>query len=665
VIEPQVSVGAQGQVTTVWSSADGEPSVDVLLALDSGTVLVVSRDEATDMALTNGPFLKMAVSPTGKILACFNVRGDVWVVSTDFNSNLSTFATKSTQPPTQLVWCGPDAVVCYWSGGEDNMLFLIGPRTDKDNWLKFSYDEPIQLVPEPDGLRIFSPTQCEFLQRVPNVVESVLKMGSTSPGAMLLAAWEWFQKKSAKADDTLRHDIKQDLGQAVDHCIEAAAHEFDPAMQRKLLKAAAYGKAFIDEYNSDFFVEICRTLRVLNGVRYFEIGMPLTYTQYKLMGTSLLIDRLLARHHHLLAFKICDYLHLPSDRVLIHWAIAKVHASSNDEQTAKDIVKKLKSHIGISFAEIASAAHRKNKTALATMLLDYEPRPADQVPLLLSMRQYEAALLKSLQSGDTDLVHLVLVQLRGQLAASELMHLIGKYDTALALYMKSCKEHDKERDKLRELYVLQQRPDLLAGLLVREAYQHPDLETRREKLHQAMNQYKKVDPTAAKATEEQIGLLLLQKELEVSLGGKFVGSSLSNTLYRLILMGEHKRVLKIKNEFKVPDKRYWWLRIKALAEAHEWTELEQFSKEKKSPIGYAPFAEVCLQANKLDEATKYVRKITEPDQRARYWARLGQWSEAVAAARDARDPNLLIYLRNRCPDPALVANIDQLLQQQK
>jgi hypothetical protein len=350
-------------------------------------------------------------------------------------------------------------------------LFLIGPRTDKDNWLKFSYDEPIYLVPEPDGTRIFSSRQCEFLQRVPNVVESVLKMGSTTPGAMLLAAWEWFQKKSAKADDTLRHDIKQQLSEAVDHCIEAAAHEFDPSMQRKLLKAAAYGKAFIDEYNSDFFVEICRTLRVLNSVRYFEIGMPLTYTQYKLMGTTLLLDRLLARHHHLLACKMCEYLHLPTDRVLIHWAVAKVHASTSDELTAQQIVKRLKSQPGISFAEIASAAHRRNKTALATLLLDHEPRPADQVPLLLSMRQSETALLKALQSGDTDLVHLVLLQLRGQLALPEFVHVLGKYETAMALYVKSCKDY--ERDKLRELYQLQQRPDLLAGLLVREAYQSP------------------------------------------------------------------------------------------------------------------------------------------------------------------------------------------------
>lgn len=32
--------------------------------------------------------------------------------------------------------------------------------------------------------------------------------------------------------------------------------------------------------------------------------------------------------------------------------------------------------------------------------------------------------------------------------------------------------------------------------------------------------------------------------------------------------------------------RYWWLKLKSLAEKEEWDELEKFSKSKKSPIGY-------------------------------------------------------------------------------
>jgi vacuolar protein sorting-associated protein 16 len=40
---------------------------------------------------------------------------------------------------------------------------------------------------------------------------------------------------------------------------------------------------------------------------------------------------------------------------------------------------------------------------MAWQLLDYEPRAADQVPLLMSMQEHEIALVKAIESGDSDL----------------------------------------------------------------------------------------------------------------------------------------------------------------------------------------------------------------------------------------------------------------------
>lgn len=54
--------------------------------------------------LQQGPFTKMSVSPNGKYLALFTAEGKLWVVSTDFEKNLSEYATKSKVPPQQLVW---------------------------------------------------------------------------------------------------------------------------------------------------------------------------------------------------------------------------------------------------------------------------------------------------------------------------------------------------------------------------------------------------------------------------------------------------------------------------------------------------------------------------------------------------------------------------------
>ena len=142
-------------------------TVQVLVATQSGAILSVDTEQAQDMLVPNGPFLSMAVAPTGKILACFTKSGNVWIVSTDFAQNLSTFETKSPVPPTQMVWCGFGAVCCYWGSDEGHLLFVVGPHA---SYYRYNYADPICLIPEPDGVRIISARKCEFVQRVSSYV---------------------------------------------------------------------------------------------------------------------------------------------------------------------------------------------------------------------------------------------------------------------------------------------------------------------------------------------------------------------------------------------------------------------------------------------------------------------------------------------------------------
>lgn len=40
-----------------------------------------------------------------------------------------------------------------------------------------------------------------------------------------------------------------------------------------------FGRSFLDFYNPSDLVEMARTLKVLNAVRAYEVGMPLTCAQ--------------------------------------------------------------------------------------------------------------------------------------------------------------------------------------------------------------------------------------------------------------------------------------------------------------------------------------------------------------------------------------------------
>lgn len=52
-------------------------------------------------------------------------------------------------------------------------------------------------------------------------------------------------------------------------------------------KAASFGKCFLENYNADRFVEMAQSLRVLNAVRDYHIGIPLTYAQYVMIGIAI------------------------------------------------------------------------------------------------------------------------------------------------------------------------------------------------------------------------------------------------------------------------------------------------------------------------------------------------------------------------------------------
>ena len=53
-----------------------------------------------------------------------------------------------------------------------------------------------------------------------------------------------------------------------------------------------------------------QVLRVLNAVRHYETGVPLTLQQFRLLTAPVLIARLVNANRHLLALKVSDWLGL-------------------------------------------------------------------------------------------------------------------------------------------------------------------------------------------------------------------------------------------------------------------------------------------------------------------------------------------------------------------
>lgn len=558
-------------------------TVEVLLAVGN-TIFVVDATECEDRGLSDGPFRHVSVSPNGRFAALFTEDGKVWVVGSDFQNKYSEYDSKAKTNPSHIYWCGNDSVILAW----EDEIHMVGPNGAA---VKYYYDDQVHVVPDIDGVRIITNDVCEFLHKVPDQLEEIFKLGSMSPASILVDSIELLEKKSPKADENIQR-IKPSLPDAVETCIQAAGHEFNQSLQKLLLRAASFGKSVLDLYSSDEFVDMCEDLRVLNAVRDYRVGLYMSYEQYVRLTPERLIARLINRREYLLAIKLSEFLHLPLNKIYVHWASQKVRGSSADDDAVRElVVERLRGKHGISFETIARAAYDEGRSHLATTLLNHEPRAGKQVPLLLNMEEDEIALNKAIESGDTDLVFFVLLQVKKKLPLAGFLRTISDKPVASALVESSARAQDTEL--LKDLFYQDDRPVEGSNLLFEEAMQQPQVQAVIDKLKLAGRLLTDAkDPKAqfhAKALTEAAQLLKVQETFDKDItdsSGSYVGLSVNETLFRLTKSGYSKRAGKVQSDFRVPEKTWWWIRLRALTAARLWGEVEEIAKIKKSPIGW-------------------------------------------------------------------------------
>lgn len=716
-------VGAPTCMAVLDAAITGSGQVEVLLGTPDCSLVVVapagSRNGGDYVAedqhlagdgLLPEPALAMAATPDGHLLACFCENGVLVVLRLSPFERVVVFDTKAADIPAQVAWCRDEAVALLWNG---RGVLLVGPGKD---WLKYAYTEPLVLVQETDCVRLLSDTEHRVLQRVPPFTADIRRIGSIAPAAMLFDALESYDEGDARADEAVRGLKEADsIMDAVFDCLLAAASEWDTDAQRVLLRAASFGKHF--DPDADFvveggggegapegqlvgihaaFVACCRKLRVLNALRDAGAGMPLTSDQYDELGAEAVVRRLMGRHQHGLALRLCKYLGLPDAPVLVHWACAKVRAPAaaaiGDEALCALVRRRLAScGDNVSFADIAATADSVGRRALATMLLDAEPRAADQVRALLAMGEHERAVRKAIDSGDTDLVFRALMRMRRAMTAAsddgetDFFRALLPHREAASLLTVYCRARDPAM--LKRLYKAYGHYADYGALYVKEAYAATALPERQELLGFAEQVFaagaaKSAPPAAGalrfleEATSEHMRLLAAQDALDEAaaasggasgrrarVDGELLDGSLNGTLAALIARGAGARAVELAKDFQVPEARFATLKVRALAGAGEWDALHGFAREqhKKKGIGMAAFAEAAEAAGRLDDVARYASMMSDADARLTWLVRGRAWREAAREAARQHDAVRLAEIRDACGDKALAREVEGLI----
>ena len=398
---------------------------------------------------------------------------------------------------------------------------------------------------------------------------------------------------------------------------------------------------------------MCKSLRVLNALKEFNVGIPLTLTQYEKLSHEVVIDRLLQRRLFPLASKICQFLQVENgqSRILAHWACYKVsQQADSDEAIAQSIEKRLRSEPvkNISYCDIAAKAADCGRTQLAIRLLESENSVHRQVPLLIKLGQEAKALNKALDSNDRDLAYHVILHLRKNFTSSDFHMLIRKYPLGKVLYESYCAAHDPE--SLQDWYVQEDDYGSQALHQIKRAFEAERTETRQAILVNVQDLFKKAkdEPIAALA-QDHYKLLKAQVTLEEKLGKSFVGLTLHQTLADLLQYDENKFAENIRKDFQLSDRRYTWIKLTTWARTHKWNEIKKYAKQKKLPV---PMTQVVKLANEHggQEAAKQFlsEEYLDHEDRFNLFSEFGMYLEAASAAFAGKNLEALNSLEGVC-----------------
>lgn len=630
-----------------------------------------------------GPFFKLQPSPNHKFVSAITFSSDrnefslkILLANTLVEQNFNV--RREGVPPDQIVWIGNVAIAVYWSSEtlqrERTSLLLV--YDTNSNYTKFQFYGSVLLSQEIDGVRVIETGKTSFLQEVPKPLQDIFGIGAISSAEEVYSSYQNYQSGGMIQLKNIR-DLP-DLREAVDTCLKAAACEFNQQTQRELLKAANFGKSFqqCQKFNHDRFVETCKNLRVLNAVRSPKYGIPLTFQQFIELKPKGLIKRLIARQQHYFAMKICEYLSLDDEKtnILLNWAQAKVlQEDISEEEILQSIKTKLSDYKGVvSFAAIAAVAFRNSKESLAIDLLKLEPMSGEQVPLLLKMKKYETALERAIDSGETDLVYLVLLEMKQSQDKSGLARIMenSHFSVARNLLISFLKEQNI--DFLKTMFEVLQDYREEGNLHAFQSFQTHDSHEKSKLLFQSID-FLGRDKNSADdklIVENQRKLLRIQRELDDIVGKEiFTDLSLSDTIYQLIRFSDQYAQLRqstesLKKEFKMNDSNFAWIKVRALSKSQRWGELYDFAS-KKSPIGYRPFAEACLENGNESEALKYIALVSDISDKIELYCHpsIANYEAAIQIAHAKKDPELLRSILLKSPEeyrPDLQRKIESL-----
>jgi len=362
---------------------------------------------------------------------------------------------------------------------------------------------------------------------------------------LLIDAYKFYSREDARAHDALSIIMKRgEMAEAVTGCLDQGSQEEEPQKQQLYMNAACFGKKFAPDIAIEQYQSTCRRLRVMNILRNEKID-PST-------DIETAIEILISWKKFQLALWMVEYLRIEGEsHIREKWCEFLLEQyQMRDEQVVDRIQKILGPHPVVPYADIANKSIEKNRIQLAIKLIEKESHALKQIPLLLSLKQYDLVLAQALSSCDSNLIYMSIFKLKESIPSEiPFLELLKKHHLASEYYRNYLFATD-----MPKLIMISHRDNSDDELL------YCLLDNRQES---ALSVAKKI---RRDAIPEQIEVSMRLNKFQQSLSSigsppkaqqpNWVGLSISQTIINLIAIGQSSKAKDAQKKFDISDKKY-------------------------------------------------------------------------------------------------------------
>lgn len=602
-----------------------------LLVSHGKTILEISVNcdeqlyEVTDHKLTEGPFSVVAVSPNSALVALFNAdTAKIYVIPKTFDRVLLEYDTlNESSAPYMVQWAGNDAIILLLRDevklvgpGQKSILFfydIIDHDFDigqliSGNGHSGSFTVPI-LNTDAHGLYIFTGRKVEYLSRVPNASVELFLVGLTHPALALMDCLDSLELQALKADTSISYLASEKLLKgAIDTCLDAALEEFSPQLQRRILRAASFGKIYDEQcYDANHYLRVVNTVKALNQLRAPEVGLYFTHAKVASIGWDTVVEMLLRRSHHLLSLKLIHLLDLPglTLKVYTHWCCAKIRKEMNtlDHDLFAVVSKKLDIGVVVPMAPIVEVAHQEGRVDLCKLLIDLESVAAEKVRLLLRINEQELALVKAFQLCDLDLCSLLLWHLKDTLTPSQFQRVLNQTERQDLPLEHVLSDLHVSGDLIKNfwLHLHGREPERMKEALVLE-------HDSSDYTHVYEAQKAKLQGLKHRLLPRELELLELKRKTSETFQQSFFhATSVVGVIEQLVAMHQLKPATRVAKDFKVLQTKLWSVIVETYCKTGEFERLHRFVQPLAGNPG-VPMEEIAATVMAYDGPKEHIKE---------------------------------------------------------